>query len=305
MIDPYLIAAIKTRAKTIEEITRAQTRLKNQMLAIIREEIARRDPAIAKSVKGDKDDAKVQRARNKLNRKARDVWKKIRAGQTDLVDPVVESLLLTFIEAHEMQRKKRKLMDRDVTKVCKSLPEPILTFVEETRGFNYVSLAHIIGAAGDLNNYETVSRLWKRMGLAVIDGERQRKIKDNKELAIQHGYSPSKRSILWNVGGCLMKSQIRSTKKKNDDDDDDNEPIIENVNPRYAIGPYGELYIERRAIESTRGLSSLKHEHNRAQRYIEKRFLRDLWRVWTGHNAIDTHSASARPHSTSIEQVAA
>jgi hypothetical protein len=76
-----------------------------------------------------------------------------------------------------------------------------------------------------------------------------------------------------------------------------------------AGGPYRDLYDERKAIEMVkceaiaadpehagpytrkgRKYSPKLHAHNRAQRYIEKRFLRELWRAWraeVGHGTSD------------------
>ena len=39
------------------------------------------------------------------------------------------------------------------------------------------------------------------MGTAVIDGERQRRVKAD---ALKHGYSPSRRSVLWNIANGLV-----------------------------------------------------------------------------------------------------
>ena len=63
---------------------------------------------------------------------------------------------------------------------------PVASFVEETRGFGYLGLAQIVAEAGDLSNYANPAKLWKRFGLAVIDGRAQRRVAD-KELAIVHG----------------------------------------------------------------------------------------------------------------------
>lgn len=56
---------------------------------------------------------------------------------------------------------------------------------------------------------------------------------------------------MWNVGACIVK----------------------------AGGPLKEAYDARKVIEATK-VETKAHAHNRAQRYIEKRFLRQLWRAW-------------------------
>ena len=172
---------------------------------------------------------------------------------------------------------------------------------EGIRGFGLGSLAAIIGEAGAISNYATVSKLWKRLGLAVIGGERQRK-KTDKEAAIEHGYNPSRRSVMWNVGQSLFKAQSQRMDKET-------EEVLR------AAGPYRVVYdtykAEREAtmVEVCSGCKgegktkgedgkrvkcrncggsggpapwgmSPRHRHNAATRYMEKRFVRDLWRAW-------------------------
>lgn len=94
--------------------------------------------------------------------------------------------------------------------------------------------------------------------LAVDEGKRQWK-----------DASPAARAIVWNVGECILKAQVRNPKGE------DGKP----TGDRFAIGPLGQIYIDRRAIEATK-VETDGHIHNRSKRYMEKRFLRDLWRAW-------------------------
>jgi hypothetical protein len=149
-------------------------------------------------------------------------------------------------------------------------------FGRDIRGFGAGSLAVIVGEAGDLDSYATHSRLWKRMGLAVIDGVRQGGLRSSagREQWITHGYSPIRRSRMWNIGDSLIKGNRE--------------------------GRYRGVYLARKDYERARatmaGLTvapaakipakrrdefmSEIHVHLRAQRYMEKRLLRDLWRAW-------------------------
>jgi hypothetical protein len=86
--------------------------------------------------------------------------------------------------------------------------------------------------------------------------------------ALLHGYNAQRRSIMWNIGACLIKAQVRSAK------DEAGEKIAST-----AIGPYGQIYLDRKALEAAR-TQSAAHAHNRAQRYMEKRLLRDMWKAW-------------------------
>lgn len=147
-------------------------------------------------------------------------------------------------------------------------------FGEATPGFGALSLAIIIGEAGPLSNYPKKGHLWKRMGVAVLDGVRQGGLEKTapKDDWIEHGYNRQRRSRLFTIGDALIK----------------------------AAGPYREIYLARKAFERERaeaaGLTVLPsakitnrnratamsdgHIHRRAQRYMEKRLLRDLWQAW-------------------------
>ncbi|MDH3913881.1 MAG: hypothetical protein OEU09_21585 [Rhodospirillales bacterium] len=148
---------------------------------------------------------------------------------------------------------------------------PIAGFVDDVPGLAFLGLGAIVGEAGDLSNYANPAKLWKRFGLAVMpDGLRQRKVAG--AAALEHGYAPARRSVVWTLGDSLIKKQ----------------------------GPYRELYLARKEVERAKaeaaGLEvrpqaripaknaaafmSDGHVHNRAKRYMEKRLLRELWRAW-------------------------
>lgn len=155
-------------------------------------------------------------------------------------------------------------------------------WAKDVRGLSEGGLAVIVGEAGNLSNYATHSKLWKRMGVAVMgagDGlndhrQGQPGSGATAEDWIEEGYSRRRRSMLWAYVG---------------------KPFI---NDRESA--YRPIYDARRAYEIARaellGLmiapsakipAKRKHEyrsdghiHLRAHRYMEKRLLRDLWRAW-------------------------
>lgn len=182
--------------------------------------------------------------------------------------------------------EKQKATEKQIGAAVKRLP--IATFVEETPGFGLLGLTQIIGEAGDLANYANPAKLWKRMGVGLIStGEAQRRFKDAAK-ANEAGYSPKRRSVMFVIGDSMLK----------------------------AKGPYRDLYLQRLAVEHAkavseglipatttaatvnswkeRGLPALTkvkkidpdihrgagHMAKRAQRYMEKRLLRNLWRAW-------------------------
>lgn len=166
----------------------------------------------------------------------------------------------------------KKVVEKRLIKTAKTMH--IAAFVEATPGFGWVGAAQIIGEAGDLGQYSNPAKLWKRMGLGLISsGERQQKFTD-KAKAIEAGYNPRRRSTMFVIGDSMIK----------------------------AKGPYRELYLARKAFEVEKAVAAGKrvlpaakipkkeaatcmsegHVHIRAQRYMEKRLLRDLWRAWRG-----------------------
>ncbi len=156
--------------------------------------------------------------------------------------------MFPLTEARDSVAKHRAAVEKRLVKLAKELP--VAPWVEATRGVGLLSLAAIVGEAGDLGGYANPARLWKRLGLAVMpDGTRQRRIGGAD--ALDHGYSPARRSVVWNIGACIVK----------------------------AGGPLKEIYDARKAYEAER-VETKAHAHNRAQRYTEKRFLKLLWSEW-------------------------
>jgi len=147
------------------------------------------------------------------------------------------------------------------------LPAGVLDFADNTRGFGRASLAQIIAEAGDLSRYANPAKLWSRMGLGLSpDGSTR-----------YEGRSPRRRAAMFVIGTNFLLARQ---------------------------GPYKDLYDQRKAYERTKPpcgkmLKSAKgeeigecrdadgancckagHIHKRTQRYVEKRLLRDLWRLW-------------------------
>lgn len=142
--------------------------------------------------------------------------------------------------------KEQRKLRRRLEKLAAQLP--IDAFVNDVKGLGWFSVAQIIGEAGDLAGYATPSKLWKRMGLAVADGQAER-----RRAGEFSGYSPTRRSMMHIVGTCLLKKQ--------------------NV--------FRELYLARKVVEQGKVPDSTKLLwHRRSMRYVEKRLLREMWRVW-------------------------
>ncbi len=163
---------------------------------------------------------------------------------------LVLRLYPSFHATAEMLRTAQREIEKPLEKLVKTLP--VWPWVQAQRGFGALSFAVVVGEAGDIGSYANPGKLWKRMGLAVFDGKSQRK-SANKEEALRQGYSPQRRSFMYVVGDCLIK----------------------------AGGDYKAVYDARKAYEVARDPEIAKlHAHRRAQRYMEKRLLRNLWQAW-------------------------
>jgi hypothetical protein len=181
-----------------------------------------------------------------------------------------------LLEAHGQLSKQRDTLTKNL---LKQMPEAAV-FVTETKGLGIGLLAQIIGETGDLSLYATPSRTWKRMGLAVMkNGERQRRFAD-RELAIEAGYVPRRKAIMWNLSEALIKAQCRTVK------DDDGKKTGSR-----AIGPLGEVYLAEKTRQIEMNELTPAHAHARAKRYIEKRLLRGLWQVWRANVGMSPESA--------------
>ena len=113
--------------------------------------------------------------------------------------------ILSSIGAREPFKDLEKDAGKEMERLALQLP--VWVWCEPIRGFGPVSLAVIVGEAGDLSNYPRKGHLWKRMGLAVIGDIRQGGLKKTaaKEEWIAHGYNRQRRSRVWNIGDALIK----------------------------------------------------------------------------------------------------
>lgn len=147
--------------------------------------------------------------------------------------------------------------------------EAMEAFSERAQADLALALA-VVGEAGPLHVYANPAKLWKRLGLAVIGGERQRRYSD-PELAALHGYNPRRRSVSWVAFDSLLKSQG-------------------------ADGPYRKYYDDAKSRYLERGWTKM-HSHRAAARYSEKKLLKHLWRAWQhelrGQTTFDTQRADA------------
>lgn len=179
---------------------------------------------------------------------------------------VVEAGAFPFDNCANLMKSYRNATARRIKALACQLP--VSEWAAAVRGAGELNLGLIIGETGDLSLYANPAKLWKRMGLAVMaDGRAHRRVKGE-----QTGYSPLRRTIMHNLGECLLKL--------ND-------------------GEYRASYDQRKAYELSRD-PEMKPiiAHKRALRYMEKRFLRNLWREWqrvTASSRLNTDGVKPDP----------
>lgn len=164
---------------------------------------------------------------------------------------------------------------------------PVYPWAKAVRGFGEKGLAIITAEAAGfdeeppgsgivrrrlIGEYRSVRNLYRRMGLAVVDGVRQRKMK-SKEEADKHRYKPDRRAECWTLADSLLKAQLcselrackeaiaaspvatraclqRGIEVAKGKKVDLLRPIVEEFGltaEAHATGPYGEAYVRRRA----------------------------------------------------------
>lgn len=197
--------------------------------------------------------------------------------------------ILPLLEMHHSGSVPYKATEKAIVAHVRTLP--IWTWAKGVKGIAENSLGQILGETGDLSNYSNPAKLWKRMGLGLVNGHRQQfwsgdrkgfTRTENVEMATEMGYSARRRSLMHVVGSNLIRAR--------------------NVE-------YGKVYRDRKALELTKlpekdpatgkkNKSRKSHAHKRALRYMEKRFLLELWKAWRGLRAGDNLSLAAAASST-------
>ncbi len=230
------------------------------------------DPIVQEIVEVFRARQSMVRAQTKLILQAKAICRRFVGGDLKEADKLYKSLHgkaehdmaqpAMFAAIHILAQKEnldgpRKQMDKALTALGKKLP--IAHMADKIKGLSHKGLAEIVAEAGDLSAYEKgLSGIKKRMGIAVIDGERQRK-KSDPEKALLHGYDPQRRSTLWVITDVLMKAQGSEEKG--------------------TAGPYRIIYSEAKA-KAAEVVETAAHAHNRAMRIMSEALLRDLYDEW-------------------------
>ena len=240
-------------------------------------------------VGGDKKDNKVRGSA---------LFDRIVAGDTAPEEHSCLPAVLPLLCARNELEPKRLLVEKHIERLAKSLP--VWPWVKGVYGVGALTLAGLVGETTNIeldtnrtrtiSDYSTVSKLWKRMGGAVINGERQRKKKD-KDDAAAHGFDPSRGAVLFNLGGALIGGRGKGVRPR----------VGEDIEARDDWSPYQKLFVRLLRLEVTRVTETwngpdqarepverkgVLYESfgewatNRIRRRIAKQFLCDLLVAW-------------------------
>lgn len=211
-------------------------------------------------------------ARSRINRRAAKIVSAIQNDKPlDPSDTEVGNSVMSDVLVCDAARgpliAARDEVEADMRRAVRTLPV-WRDWAKDVAGVGEIGLAVIVGETGDLNNYATPSRVWKRLGLAVIDGERQRK-KTDADQAAAHGYNPRRRAEIWScVGDPLFRAQSAWIDKKTGE-------------IKKPAGPYRLIYDHAKERLVSEGKATRPaHAHAHGTRLMTKRFLLDLWNAW-------------------------
>lgn len=179
----------------------------------------------------------------------------------------IRVVCLPILAAVDLVEASQKHEEKEMVAAVKDLP--IAAWVADVRGLGHLGLANILAETGDLSGYSTEAKVWKRLGLAVLDGRRQGAPGPGAtdEDWIEHGYRAERRSVMWNIGANFVKCGGHYRE------------LYDRYKAEYLARPWcGEC--RAKTDKGPRDHCTPGHAHNRAARKMTKTFIRDLHRAW-------------------------
>jgi hypothetical protein len=209
---------------------------------------------------------------------------------------------------------KLKETETRMERLAKSLP--VYPWTKQVLGFGDKGLAIILAETGDLSNYATKEKVWKRLGLAVNDAGRRQGIvgetssrQERAEKFIKESYNPRRRAEMWTLCDAMMRHQWTGrdavVREKALDDLGVTLPkalkgdkLVEAAAAAglkdipligRPAGPYGVVYLKEllKAMQPadpergrTSAFATAKHRESHARRLAWKALIKDLWREW-------------------------
>jgi hypothetical protein len=199
-------------------------------------------------------------------------------------EPIVLQALAPFIAGMQPFKTEGHRFELAIAKKAKLLPVWD-AWAKDVWGFSALGLGKVVGECGDVGSYRSPAGLWKRMGLAPHQGHAMDYYRKKGGLSAEEwealGYSPSRRSVMWNIGGSLIGGMGNGVRPGVDEDWE----AREDWSPLQKVYVGRLIYLAHRDEDvrppSAKGkMSFSKHIHWSAKRYVEKRLLKQLWQAW-------------------------
>lgn len=201
-----------------------------------------------------------------------------------------------------------KEIDRELTKLVRQ--HFMRDWIEAQRGIGLPGFARLLGVTGDLSRFATVSKLWKYLGLHVVDGHAPRREKgvpwthtdctfghlltckpdcttDHHPNCLPGGigtaYAPQGRVVCHQLGEAIAKLGYHKQPCASDCEKQHKHRALgcpEDCAVDHA-GPYRRAYDEKKQqYETSRPDWTQARRHNAAMRYAVKMLVKNLWVEW-------------------------
>jgi hypothetical protein len=248
--------------------------------------------------------ADLDRLHALLGHYARQLWdiQKERIGAGNRVAAMERDGLGDYAEPARSVVKQYEEIEKGIERILvKEVKQhPLADWIAEQRGIGLPGFARLLGVTGNIDRFPTVSKLWKYLGLHVVDGHAPRREKgvpwthtdctfahlltckpdcttDHHPNCVPGGvgtaYAPQGRVVCHQIGEAIVKVG--------------------------GDGPYRRAYDMKKAYyEAERPDWTQARRHNAAMRYAVKELVKNLWIEWhtrRGHAAVDTQYTHAAP----------
>lgn len=200
--------------------------------------------------------------------------------------------------------------EKEMVRLAKQLPVASWVQQPEQRGFGLLSLAIVVGEAGNLSDYANPAKLWKRMGCAPYESGGVMQMpatwKSKGGLSAEEwtelGYSPRRRSIAYLIGEGLVKQNggvagceaERSIAANGNGGAGDCNLDTEGR----RAGPYRTRYDQTKAkLQADHPDYPKLRCHRHGMLLATKLLLKNLWIKWTGGEpSCETETMTAGVH---------
>lgn len=240
------------------------------------------------------------------------------------VDQTVCDTARVAANAYLMIQGKLDLIKQDIVSLFeRDAPKLVLKWLEETKGIKLDSFALVIAETGDLCEYRTLGGVYKRMGVAVIDGIAQGRLAGAKgakgdairfnvrtklgrdptaEDWIRHGHKGSRQAVLFRIIDPIIKAAGKvSTAKGREGEflpaspyriDYDNRKALLQERARLE----GKEIVPAEKVTKKNALTTVTKGQidNGAKRWVTKKVLRHLFTRWRLGARLDLEAEQAK-----------